>query len=199
MWNCESWTTCTPELHRLAVFKIMKNFEETCITESKEELFLRAPITCKNATVSSVYFAISYQKQALLGVCLDRSFHKKTIHDGLYFLVKLLKSCTKVKHCVKNVQIRTGKNSVFGHFSRSEEERKTYIPIPKFHKIKIKIKHRGVFKTQSDIRYGTFKHHPWRFTGSWMHLWNKPVFSLALYFLLHFFICFLLDQKQVAK
>ena len=54
----------------------------------------------------------------------------------------------------------TGKNSVFGHFSRSEEERKTYIPIPKFHKIKIKIKHRGVFKTQSDIRYGTFKHHP---------------------------------------
>ena len=50
----------------------------------------------------------------------------------------------------------TGKNSVFGHFSRSEEERKTYIPIPKFHKIK----HRGVFKTQSDTRNGTFKHHP---------------------------------------
>ena len=42
MWNCESRTTCTPELYRLAVFKIMKNFDETCITESKEELFLRA-------------------------------------------------------------------------------------------------------------------------------------------------------------
>ena len=72
-------------------------------------IFKSTPIICENATVSSVYFAISYQKQVLLGVCLDRSFHKKTILDGLHFLVKLLKSCTTVRHCVKNVQIRNRK------------------------------------------------------------------------------------------